>query len=76
MNNKLKSYAFFVKEKYNVFAAGETKAAEFGAVRANATKSGSAEYDYYGYAEDDYYIASAKMINAVDGRREIFTILQ
>lgn len=29
MNNSLKNSEFFVKEKYTIFAAGETKAAEF-----------------------------------------------
>lgn len=48
MNNLLKSYTFFIKEKYIIFAAGETKAAEFGAVRAS---SPAAEKNVYFFGE-------------------------
>ncbi len=36
MNNLLKNYEFFIKEKYIIFAADETKAAESGAFRTCA----------------------------------------
>lgn len=55
MNSLPKNYEFFIKEKYIIFAAGETKAAADGAVR---TSSPAAEKNVYFFGELSETLAS------------------